>query len=94
MQQQFAAQKQYKSKHDWVERVIHCELCKRLGFNHMERQHMQKLETVPENRKKKKLLWDYEIETGHKNANVEIRSNCRKQRKDLSVLFQKTAELG
>ena len=28
------AQKEYKTRHDWVGNVIHGELCKRLKFNH------------------------------------------------------------
>ena len=28
------AQKECKTKHDWVEKVIHWELCKKLKFDH------------------------------------------------------------
>ena len=43
------AQKKYKTKHDWVRKVIHKELCKRLKFNHTTKWYMHKPEFVLEN---------------------------------------------
>ena len=31
------AQKQYKIRHNWVAKVIHWELCKKLKFDHMDK---------------------------------------------------------
>ena len=35
------AQKEYKTRHDWVDKVIHWELCKKLKFNHTKKWYMQ-----------------------------------------------------
>ena len=37
------AQKEYKSRHDWVGKVIHWELCKKLKLHHTNKWYMQKL---------------------------------------------------
>ena len=29
------AQREYKTRHDWVGKVIHCELCKKFNFLHI-----------------------------------------------------------
>ena len=29
------AQEEYKTKHDWVGKVIHSEICKKFKFDHM-----------------------------------------------------------
>ena len=42
-------QKEYKSKHDWVRKVINWELYKRFKFDPLDKQYMNKLEFVPEN---------------------------------------------
>ena len=43
------AQKEYKTSHDWVGKVIHYELCKRLKFDHTAKWCMPKLEFVLKN---------------------------------------------
>ena len=35
--QQKLAQKEYKTRHDWAGKVLHCELCKAFKFDHMEK---------------------------------------------------------
>ena len=40
------AQKDYKSRYDWVGKVISQELCKRIKFDHAERWYMLKSEFV------------------------------------------------
>ena len=35
------AQKEYKTRHDWVGKVIHWELCKKLKFDHTNKCYMQ-----------------------------------------------------
>ena len=37
------AQKEYKNRHDWVGKVTHWELCKRLKFYHTDKCYMYKL---------------------------------------------------
>ena len=58
------AQKEYKTKHDWVGKVIHLELCKKLKFDHMNKWHMYNPESVLDNNTYK-FLWDFEIQTDH-----------------------------
>ena len=55
-------QKEYKTAHDWVEKVIYRELCKKFKFDHVNKWYMYNLEFVLEN-EKHKLLWDFEIQT-------------------------------
>ena len=43
------AQKEYKIRHDWVVKVIHWKLCKKLKFDHMNKWYMHDLESVREN---------------------------------------------
>ena len=43
------AQKEYKSRHDWVRKMIHWELCKRLKFNHNSKWYIHEPESVQEN---------------------------------------------
>ena len=43
------AQNQYKWQHDWVGKVIHWELCKRLNFDRTEKWYMYKPESILEN---------------------------------------------
>ena len=56
------SQKEYKTRHDWVGKVIHWELCKKFKFNHTNKWYMHKPESVLEN-EMHKLLWDPEIQT-------------------------------
>ena len=34
------AQKEYKSRHDWVDKVIHWRLCKKFKFDHTNKSYM------------------------------------------------------
>ena len=34
------SQKEYKTKHDWVGKVIHWEMCKKFKFDHMNKLYM------------------------------------------------------
>ena len=43
------AQKEYKTRHNWVETVIHWKLCKKLKFDHTTTWYMHKIESVLEN---------------------------------------------
>ena len=57
------AQKEYKTKHDWVGKVIHRELCKKFKFDHTKTNvYMHDPKTVMEN-ETRKVLWDFEIQT-------------------------------
>ena len=52
------AQKEYKTRHDWAGMVIHCELCKKLRFDHTTKWNTHKPESALEN-ETHKLLWDF-----------------------------------
>ena len=43
------AQKRYKTRHDWVGKVIYWELCKKVNFDHATNGYMHKPESVQEN---------------------------------------------
>ena len=58
------AQNKYKTWHDWLNKVIHLELCKKLKFDHTNRWYMHNPESVLEN-EMHKLLWDFQIQADH-----------------------------
>ena len=56
------AQKEYKTRHDWVSKVIHGEMCKKFKFDHSNKWYMHKPAPVLEN-DTHKLQWDFNIQT-------------------------------
>ena len=54
--------KKYKSRHDWMGKMIHWELRKRLEFDVAFKWNMYKPGSILEN-KTHKILWDFEIQT-------------------------------
>ena len=56
-----SAQKEYKTRHDWVGWVINWELRKKFKFDHMNEWYMHNPESVLEN-ETHKLLWDLETQ--------------------------------
>ena len=61
------AQKKYKTRHEWVGKVIHWKLCKKLKFDHTNKWYMRNPESVLVN-ETHKLLWDFELQTVHLNS--------------------------
>ena len=53
------AQKEYKSRHDWVGKVIHWEMCKKFKFDHTNKWYMHNPAAVLKN-DTHKLLWDFD----------------------------------
>ena len=53
------AKKEYKTRHDWVRKMIRWELCKRLKFDHINKWYMLKPESVQE-KETHKILWDFD----------------------------------
>ena len=41
--------KEYKTRHDWVGKVIHKEMCKKLKFDHTNKWYIHNPAAVPEN---------------------------------------------
>ena len=58
------AQREYKARHDWVDKVIHWEMCKKLKFDHTNKWYMHNPAPVLENATHK-LQWDFNIQTDH-----------------------------
>ena len=58
------AQKEYKTRHDWVGKGIHWEMCKKLKLDHTNKLYMHNPASVLEN-DTHKLLWDFSIHTDH-----------------------------
>ena len=61
---QTCIKKKYKNRHNFVGKVIHFELCKRLNFDYTAEWYIHKPESVLEN-EIHKILWDFEIQTDH-----------------------------
>ena len=58
------AQKEYKTRHDWVGKVIHWELFKKLKSDHTNKWYMHNPTSVLEN-ETHKLPWDFDLQTDH-----------------------------
>ena len=56
------AQKEYKTRHDWVGKVIHLEVSKKFNFEHTNKWYMYSPESVLEN-------WDAQSSLGFWNTN-------------------------
>ena len=54
-------QKEYKTRHDWVGKVIQLELCKKFEFDHWNKLFMHNPESVLEN-ETQKIFRDFEIQ--------------------------------
>ena len=54
------AQKEYKARHDWVDKGIHWEMCKKLKFDQTNKYYMHNPAPVREN-DTYKHLWDFNI---------------------------------
>ena len=85
------AQKEYKTRHDWVDKGIYWELIKKFKFDHMNKWYMHNPESVQEN-ETHKLLWDFEIQTDHqiwaRLPNLIIsKKKKRKEKRELAELW-------
>ena len=58
------AQKEYKTRHDWVGKVIYWELCKKLKFDPMNKWCMHTTAAVLES-ETHKLQYNFNIQTDH-----------------------------
>ena len=58
------AQREYKTRHDWVGKVILWEICKKFKFDHANKWYMHNPASILEN-DTHKLLWDFDIQTDH-----------------------------
>ena len=60
----FSKLAQYKTRHDWVGKVIHWELWKKLEVDHRNKRFLYFPTSVLEN-DTHKLLWNFDIQTDH-----------------------------
>ena len=58
------ALKEYETRHDWVGKVIHWEMCKKSEFDNTNKWYMHSPVSVLENGTHN-LLWDFGIQTDH-----------------------------
>ena len=58
------AQKKYKTRHDWMGKVIHWEMCKKVKFDNTNKWYMHNSALVKEN-ETHKVLWDFDVQTDH-----------------------------
>ena len=58
------AQKEYKTRHDWVDKVIQWELCKKLKFDYTNKWYMHNPASILKN-ETHELFWDFDIQTDH-----------------------------
>ena len=59
-----SAQKEWKTRHDWVGKVIHWEMCKKFKFDRMNKWYMHNPAPVLEN-DTHGLLRDFDVRTDH-----------------------------
>ena len=76
------AQKVYKTRHEWVRKVIHWELWNSFRFGHTEKWCMHVLENETH-----KVLWNFEIQTDYlittRRTDQVIVNNNNKKRQNL-----------
>ena len=58
------AQKEYKTRHDRIGKVVHWEMCRKFQFDYTNKWYMHNPAPVLEN-DTHKLLWDFNIQTDH-----------------------------
>ena len=58
------AQKDYKTRHDWVGKMIHWEMCKKFYFDHTNKRYKHNPAPVLKN-DIHKLLWEFDIYMGY-----------------------------
>ena len=75
-------QREYECMSDWLGKLVHWELCKRLKFDNAIKWYMHKSEFVREN-ETHKTNWDFEIQTNHITSTRKPRVN-QQEEKNLS----------
>ena len=90
------AQKEYKTRHNWVGKVIHGKMSKKFKFDHTNKWYMLNSAPVLENNTHK-LLWDFDTHTDHiisarKPDLIIINKRKREFTKVWPLLFRLTTE--
>ena len=71
--------KEFKTRHGWVEKVIHWELCKKFKFGHSNKWYMHQLESALEN----------ETHKIHKDCEIQIAHLIQARKPDLKIILKK-----
>ena len=83
------AQKEYKTRHDWVGKVIHWEMCKKFNFDQTNKGYMHNPAPVLEN-DTHKLLWDFDIQMHHlisaRRPDIIIINNKKKKKRICKII--------
>ena len=78
------AQKESKTRHDWVGKVIHWEMCKKFKFDNTNKWYMHNPAPVLENNRYK-LQWDFDLHTDHlisvRRRDLILINNKKKKKK-------------
>ena len=61
---QTSIKKDFKTRKDWVKKMILWEFCKSLKFDHTTKLYIHKPESVPEH-ETHKILWNFYVQTDH-----------------------------
>ncbi len=84
--------REYKTRHDWVGKLIHWEMCKKFKFDHTNKWYMHNPAPVIEN-DTHKLLWDFNIHTDHQISTrrlvLTIIDNKKGELAKLSILLSR-----
>ena len=85
------AQREYKTRHDWVGKVIHWEMCKKSKFDHTNKWYMQNPAPVLEN-DAHKLICDFDIYTDHMARRPDL-TIINKKKKDFTKMSTLLSQL-
>ena len=85
------AQKEYKTRHDWMGKVIHREMCKKFKFDHTNKWYMHNTAPVLEN-ETHKLLGDFDFLISARRPDLIIINKKREFAKLSTLLFRLTTE--
>ena len=83
-------QKEYKTRHRWVGKVIHWKLCNKFKFNHTNKSYMHNPTSILKN-ETHKLRWDFEIKTDQRisarRPNLKIINNNNNKKREFAKLW-------
>ena len=83
------AKKVYTTRNDWVDNVIHLELCKKFKFYITSKRYMHNQASLREN-VTHEFHWDFEIQTDHlisASGPDQIIMNQKKKKRELAELY-------
>ena len=85
------AQKEYKTRYNWLGKVIHSEICKKFKFDHTNKWYMHNPAPVLKNNTYK-LLWNYGHTHRSPNLGQMTRPNNNQHKRESILLSRLTTE--